>query len=321
MTKVLRILSTTKKYGGDLFEDDMQKSWERQGHRVDVVNPVPEGSSRLQKVPAYLNNLVNLKDKSEYDYVIRAMNHVFFMEKQPKQLVIAYHYDTAFCHPLVKAHHYLTLKSLVANKDKVHRLIVISQFWKDYFFSLGFKNIETIYCGYDQKEFQLDEAKLEKFKTQHGFQGKKVIYIGNSQRKKGADIVYQQLKDEGYLLVTSGNKDVELPCLNLQLPHEDYLYLLKSSSAVVTYSQFKEGWNRVAHEAMLMGVPVIGSGLGGMGELLQGGKQKVVHNPKDLSKALKEVLINPEIGELGREYAAKFTMEKFSRDCNELLKT
>lgn len=321
MTKVLRVLSTTKKYGGDLFEDDMQKSWEHQGNKIDIFNPVPEGSGRLQKVPLYLNQLMNLKNKNEYDFVIRAMNHVFFMESHPKQLVIAYHYDTAFCHPLVKAHHYLTLKSLIANKDKVHRLIVISQFWKDYFFHLGFKNIETIYCGFDHKEFQIDDAKLNKFKDQHGFQGKKVIYIGNSQRKKGADIVYEQLKDQGYLLVTSGNKDVDLPCLNLQLSHEDYLCLLKTSSAVITYSQFKEGWNRVAHEAMLMGVPVIGSGLGGMGELLQGGKQKIVQNPRDLAHALKEVLNNPEIGELGREYASTFTMEKFSRDCNELLKT
>lgn len=321
MTKVLRILSTTKKYGGDLFEDDMQKSWEKQGHKVDLINPVPEGKGRFKKVPGYLQKLVGLKDQNNYDYVLRAMNHVFFMENHPKQLVVAYHYDTAFCHPLVKAHHYLTLKSLIANKNKIHRLVVISQFWKDFFYHLGFKNIETIYCGFDQKEFQLEESKVQAFKEKHGFLGKKVIYIGNSQRKKGADLVYQQLKDQDYLLVTSGNKDVDLPCLNLQLSHEDYLYLLKSSSAVITYSQFKEGWNRVAHEAMLMGVPVIGSGLGGMGELLAGGKQKIVQDPSDLSRALKEVLNNPEAGIQGLEYAKMFTMEKFSRDCAELLKS
>ena len=34
-------------------------------------------------------------------------------------------------------------------------------------------------------------------------------------------------------------------------------------------STFKEGWCRVLHEAAIHGTPILGSGLGGMRELLQ----------------------------------------------------
>ena len=58
----------------------------------------------------------------------------------------------------------------------------------------------------------------------------------------------------------------------MKLSFQEYLILLKASTVVLTMSLFKEGWCRVAHEALLLGTPVIGSGAGGMTEVLaQGG--------------------------------------------------
>ena len=37
----------------------------------------------------------------------------------------------------------------------------------------------------------------------------------------------------------------------------------------IAMSTFKEGWCRVLHEAAIHGTPILGSGLGGMRELLQ----------------------------------------------------
>ena len=45
--------------------------------------------------------------------------------------------------------------------------------------------------------------------------------------------------------------------------------LLQAASVAVTMSKFNEGWCRTAHEAMLCKTPVVGSGMGGMGELLE----------------------------------------------------
>lgn len=322
MSQILRIISTTKKYGGDLFEDEMEEALSSAGHKVKEFNPVPQGQGRLHKVPGYLKNLMTISDQAQNsDYVLRAMNHVFFMESQPKQIVVAYHYDTAYCHPLVKAHHYMTLRSLIGNKNKVSKLVVISKYWREYFHELGFKNIETIYCGFDKNEFVADSQIMENLLSKINPGDKKIVYIGNSQKKKGADKAYEALKDrKDILLVTSGNKDVDLPCLNLDLNRKEYLAFLKISDVVVTFSQFKEGWNRVAHEAMMMGVPVIGSGMGGMGELLSGGGQKIVTHPSLLSKSLDDVLQDREIGLRGKEFAETFTRERFDQSCVDLVR-
>ena len=311
--KILRVLSTKKRYGGDLYEDEAELALKAQ-HQVDVFNPVPEyEASRLMALPQYFSNLGQIGGSQDYDMVIRAMNHVFRMKSDPKQVVIAYHYDTAFCHPLVKMHHYATLKSLVAQKNKVHKIVVIAKYWAEFFHQLGFKNIETIYCGFDQTQFQISEQDVEQFKTKYNLHGKKLLYIGNSQKKKGAHLVYEALKDSDYFMVTSGNKDVDLPILNLSLKHHEYLCLLKAAGTVVTYSQFKEGWNRVAHEAMLVGTPVIGSGMGGMGELLQGGNQAVCTNLGELPELLKKYYGNQDLALAGKDYAESFTMERFNK--------
>lgn len=321
MSQILRIISTTKKYGGDLFEDEMEEAFQSAGHNVKEFNPVPQGQGRLHKVPGYLKNLMTISDQARNsDFVLRAMNHVFFMESQPKQIVVAYHYDTAYCHPLVKAHHYMTLRSLIGNKANVSTLVVISKFWQDYFYNLGFKNIETIYCGFDKNEFVVDPKTVEILRQKINPGDKKIVYIGNSQMKKGADKAYEALKDrKDILLITSGNKDVELPCLNLDLNRKEYLAFLSLSDVVVTFSQFKEGWNRVAHEAMMMGVPVIGSGLGGMGELLSGGGQMIVTDPAILGTALDTVLNDREIGSRGKEFAESFTRQRFNKSCLQLV--
>ncbi len=321
MSQILRIISTTKKYGGDIFEDEMESAFQSAGHKVQEFNPVPQGQGRLHKVPGYLKNLMTISSQAQdADYVLRAMNHVFFMDQSPKQIVVAYHYDTSFCHPLVKVHHYMTLRSLIGNKDKVAKLVVISRFWRDYFHELGFKNIETIYCGFDKNEFSADGQIVERLRLKINPGDKKIVYIGNSQKKKGADKAYEALKDrKDLVLITSGNKDVELPCLNLELNRKDYLAFLSLSDVVVTFSQFKEGWNRVAHEAMMMGVPVIGSGLGGMGELLSGGGQKIVTDSSVLGKSLDEVLMDREIGLRGKEFAESFTRERFDKSCLDLV--
>jgi glycosyltransferase involved in cell wall biosynthesis len=80
-------------------------------------------------------------------------------------------------------------------------------------------------------------------------------------------------------------------------------------------STFKEGWCRTTHEAMLLKTPVIGSGQGGMRELLQGGGQIICEDFKNLraevSRLLDDSRLREEIGEHGYSFAKSFTMDKF----------
>ena len=142
-------------------------------------------------------------------------------------------------------------------------------------------------------------------------EGKSILYLGNCQRIKGVVEAYDRLKDLDVYLVTSGRREVNIPALNLDLDYRDYLLLLKSSSLVITMSKFKEGWNRTAHEAMLCKTPVIGSGLGGMRELLEGGGQTICESFEDLNERVCYVLEHPELGEKGYEFAKQFTVKRF----------
>ena len=87
---------------------------------------------------------------------------------------------------------------------------------------------------------------------------------------KGIVELYNLLKkDEKYFLVTSGARDINLGNLHLKLNYEKYIQLLYVSDVTVILSKLNEGWNRVAHESVLCGTPVIGNGVGGLGELLK----------------------------------------------------
>ena len=59
-------------------------------------------------------------------------------------------------------------------------------------------------------------------------------------------------------------------------------------------SKFQEGWCRTAHEAMLLKTPVVGSGFGGMSELLEGGGQIICDNFNDLKEKIEYLLGNHE---------------------------
>ena len=80
-------------------------------------------------------------------------------------------------------------------------------------------------------------------------------------------------------------------------------------------SEFDEGWCRTAHEGMLTRTPVIGSGRGGMRELLVGGKQIITEEPRELRQAVLGYLRDPNrragAGQQGFDYAATFTFEQF----------
>ena len=84
-------------------------------------------------------------------------------------------------------------------------------------------------------------------------------------------------------------------------------------------SKFKEGWNRTAHEAMLCKTPVIGSGLGGMRELLEGGGQIICEDFGDLKERVCYVLEHPELGEAGYGFAKQFTVKRFEEEWLNLI--
>ena len=89
---------------------------------------------------------------------------------------------------------------------------------------------------------------------------------------------------------TNNKLKVQLDCMKLNFNHKEYVTLLVVSDLLITMSKFLEGWNRTVYVAILVGTPVVGSGKGGMLELLEKSSQKVVTNFSDLNEIVSKVL-------------------------------
>lgn len=207
-------------------------------------------------------------------------------------------------------------RNLYKHASDIDIVVVVSKYWKSFFESKGFRNVQIIYNPFDLTKFNFSEKETEEFRVSLGLSDKPIIFI-NSGEKKGAEEVYNILKGIDAYLVTSGKSSNKLPLIQFNLAYKEYLKLLKISSLVIAYSQFEEGWNRVAHEAMLCRTPVIGSGRGGMKELLEEGGQIICSDKNRLKDIVLRYLENPEklhlIGGKGYEYTKQFDLNYFEK--------
>ncbi len=206
-------------------------------------------------------------------------------------------------------------RRLLANAKRCDRIVVVSRYWQNRLAELGVENTTLIYNAFDVSRFSVTSEQIRAFKQAHGLDERPVVYIGNCRQEKGVRGVWQSLRDKPYQLVASGLGDVDLPISKFLLPYEEYILLLAASDVVITMSEFLEGWNRVAHEAMLCGTPVIGSGSGGMQELLQGGEQQLCRNMEDLPEMVKNAISRRETyRSTGAAFARAFTAERFASE-------
>ena len=264
------------------------------------------------------------KVKGEKDLWIRDFNATITMpydKTTGKNIVIVHHTDTSGYPKHVQVVLTIVEKLFYQNLKRADMIVTPSKYWKNHFLERGYSNVHTIYNAFDVMQFNFSEEELSEFKKRFNLDKKPIIYIGNCQKAKGVVEVYKQLKDLDASIVTSGEEEVKIPAINLNLNYRDYLRLLKASSVVVTMSKFKEGWCRTAHEAMLCKTPVVGSGLGGMEELLEGGKQVICKDFSKLKGDVEYAMEHPENGENGYKFAKQFTIDRFEKKWVSLIQT
>ncbi|MBU1015356.1 glycosyltransferase family 4 protein [Patescibacteria group bacterium] len=316
----------TKKVGGIVY-NDMAREALRAFFDLEVIIPQTRlfSGARLLKLGELLFRLVFLggtKDlwiRGLYAALTLRLDHT-----KGKNLVMIHHEDFAG-YPW----HARLLFSLFWrpafhwNLKRADGIVVVSAFWNNYYRKKGYKNVFTIYNAFDLGRVTVSEKEVEAFKKKHGLEGKPIIYLGNCQKGKGVVESYKALAHVDAYLVTSGPKHVDIPARNLELEYQEYLALLKASSVVLAMSKFKEGWGRTPHEAMLLKTPVIGSGAGGMKELLEGGGQILCEDLSCLKGRVERLLGNPamcaELGEKGYNYARRFSLERFEQAWADVL--
>lgn len=317
---------SSRRYGGVIYEEKamevLKDSYDLEYLKVNS-NFFTRGYLRA---PELIFNLLKLRGKK--DLWVRDSNTVItapFDRTQGKKIAVIHHIDFSATRPLFKLFDFIIERLMYHGLRKMAAVITVSEYWKNHFLKKGFPNVYTVYNSFNLKEFDISEKEVEEFKEKHQLAGKPIIYIGNCQRAKGAVEAYDLLKDLDAHLVTSGTPFIKIPARNFELSYTDYLKLLKSSAICVTMTKFQEGWCRTAHEAMLLKTPVIGSGLGGMGELLKGGGQIICSGFVDLRNKVESLLQNSglrrEMGEKGFEYAKRFTEERFKEEWRKVIET
>lgn len=285
---------------------------------------IPHHRFKLLRLYGLVRNILNFK--GEGNIWIRDFKSTAAMsydKTSGKTISVFHHYDPSVFNWVNKKLYQLLLRKFITNARNIECVVTVSDYWKKYLIQNGINNVIKIPNAFDFGNFTFRDDEILSFKKSHGFdEDRPIVYLGNCQVVKGVVQAYHALKDVDAYLVTSGSREVGIPAIHLELSYLDYLRLLKSSNVVVTMSLFDEGWCRTAHEAMLCGTPVIGSGRGGMKELLEGGSQIVCENFSDLPRYVESALQDQRLGEHGYQYAHQelFSLGNFKREWLDLIR-
>lgn len=279
---------------------------------------------RYLKIPESFLYLSKLKGKR--DLWVRDFYSTItlpFDKTEGKNLVLVHQVDFSTFPLISRPFFFFFRKIFYRNLKKADAIVTVSDYWKNHFLERGYNNVYKIYNGFNLSNFDISDQEILEFKKKYDLLDKPIVYLGNCQKAKGVVESYRALKSLDVHLVTSGRRQVKIPTQNLELEYRDYLKLLKASSVAIMMSKFKEGWCRTAHEAMLLKTPVIGSGLGGMGELLEGGGQIICRDFGSLKEKVEYLLSHPEVreknGERGYNFAKDFTLERFGKAWLDLI--
>lgn len=320
MKKINWVQIRSKPYGGNVYREEVKKILEQ---KFDLTTNSIEAEYirwRYLKPLEWFLRLSNLKGKADLwirdDFL--SLITLSLDRTKGRTLFLSHHVDFSVFPVFTRPVFIILEKIFYRVLKKTDAIVTVSDYWEKHFLKRGYNRVYKIYNGFGLSLFDIFQEETSEFKKKYKLEEKPIIYIGNCQKAKGVVESYRALKDLDVYLITSGRPQVKIPAINLEIEYREYLKLLKASSVVVTMSKFNEGWCRTAHEAMLLKTPVIGSGLGGMKELLEGGKQIVCPDFNELREKVEYLLSHPEIrikmGEDGYNFAKNFTSERFRND-------
>ncbi|MCB0365814.1 MAG: glycosyltransferase [Bdellovibrionales bacterium] len=318
--KIYKFSTSRQGYGGNIYERYVNDAI-RENFDLEVIDLSfrTKGWFRLLEFPLYILMLA-YHSSFKKGFLIRNFQTSFLPLRKNGGLTIVFHIDETLSPIGSKVFQKIVEYLFFLFSRKSDPIVVISESWKKYFEGRGFTNVHLIYCPYEVENYPPDPELVASMRSRLSTGDKPLIYIGNPQPKKGADLVYEALGNKDFDLVLSGEGSLDLPLPKAKLSFDEYLALLSACDLVITFSQFLEGWCRVAHEAVLCGTPVIGSGLGGMRELLEKTNQVECKNPGELKEKVHEILRNrPQITSETQAWARSFTIGKFNQDWKELI--
>lgn len=165
----------------------------------------------------------------------------------------------------------------------LHRLkvVVVADYWRNWLLMQGVNkdSIYTIPNLFNYEVYQSIKTSSPK---------KQQIYLGQYSVKQHPMVfeLAETLAQHGFTcFFTTPYKGAAqiFPAYSVKhLSFEEYLKEIAASLYTVCLSSFNEGWNRTAHESLLLGTPLIGNKVGGLGQLLDEAQQPIVSTKEEV---------------------------------------
>lgn len=225
--------------------------------------------------------------------------------------------------PLRRLRHWAGRKLENASLRAADHVHVISEYLREVYAERGVprSKITVVSAGCDTRLFR--PAKPAERRGQYGH----LLFVGRLVRSKGVGVLLRAVKmlveqrDSGIRCVVAGagpeSERFKQDARDLEIGHlvefaghvdsEDLAELYRSASMLILPSR-EEGLGKVVLEAQASGIPVIGTAVGALKELLAEGRGILVDpgDPRALASAIHELLRDPEqcrlLGDKGREY-------------------
>lgn len=180
----------------------------------------------------------------------------------------------------------LSLKLIKILPAKKVKLICVAPFWQSYFTKRLGKNKVFLFPNlFDYESYSGYKREVKNNE----------IHLGQVSFKNSPDILWltAKLKAQGYTcFYSTNNSDFQNKTIdpNAEVRYysnqEDYWKAVAHSKFTLALPNFNEGWNRVAHESLLLGTPVIAYAKGGLADLLNLAKVEAAKNKEEVLSIL-----------------------------------
>lgn len=179
-------------------------------------------------------------------------------------------------------------KVLIKKNDRRFKVITVSSYWNTYFKNtIGLPHTFIFPNLFDLQYYQAIATDKKN----------PWIHLGQLSSKNDPEIfrLAEELVKDGYYCYfsTMDEHDVRhngnFEIIKFE-SFRDYLEQMARCCCTLALTEVNEGWNRVAHESLLVGTPVIGYDRGGLGDLLRESNSIIVKNIDEAYTCIRESL-------------------------------
>jgi glycosyltransferase involved in cell wall biosynthesis len=196
-----------------------------------------------------------------------------------KTLIVLHNYDPEDGKSWFLKLYYGLLFSILKLKPAGVGIVCVAPYFKKYFSGL-FPSLPVFYFPnlFNNREYQGYRTSKDPRK----------IFLGQYSAKKDDSIleIAKKLTGAGYTCFfcslnpedASRDEFYEIK----SIPFSAYLHEMATSYCTLALPGVNEGWNRIAHESLLVGTPVIGYDKGGLGDLLRESDSYIVNSSEEV---------------------------------------